>query len=212
MTDRREFDHHYVKDLLDSEMWFEAAGELMFAASRLERGVQTFWRAIRSELREGHRDPRPPQVVGVYLMLTGYAIENLCKAQLVRGLTARERAEVQRTKKLPTRLKSHRLVGLLEGIGLNDFDPYLVAQIEAAAVWYGRYPVPASSADFGETATVGGQRVGTYLIHEMHHRHARALVARVRLHVGFIMPIRRQPARRRGTPTNGENEDATRRS
>ena len=74
----------YRSTLLSVDAWKKRADELLAVARLLEPQIHDIW----TRMREWSSDPasvRPPRrdVFGVYLMLVGFAVENLLKGVLV---------------------------------------------------------------------------------------------------------------------------------
>ena len=126
----------------------------------------------------------------VFLMLAGFALENLFKAYIVMRLPGRKGdAESQSTPKkkkggsaLPEVLKSHVLAALAKKTPLSftKNEKEALAQLSAASVWWGRYPVPTSPLDL-EHRLEDGSRRQTQHINFKSLRDAMALVRRVRM-------------------------------
>ncbi len=126
--------------------WFTKARELLYAASLLERAIAA-------------RFPNPPSVHGSYFMLVAYAIENLCKGQLLRDRSEELRATVAKQikerepVKLPEWLKTHKLLALARSVGLapSFAEEDLLKRLTFNSEWFGRYPLPTDSERFDES-------------------------------------------------------------
>ena len=134
-----------ARAILNPNKWLEKAEDLIFSAENLEPSVHEFWNENSS--RDTHN---------VYLMLLGYAIENLLKAVLVSKLTPEEKEKVMRKGVLPQNLKRHCGIELVKNLGIKFSheteslsDQYgkfpsgtknLIERIGNAVIWRGRYP------------------------------------------------------------------------
>jgi hypothetical protein len=101
------------------------------------------------------------QTVQVYFMLCAYALENLFKARIVQ--VQRSVIEQQLRAKpddLPALLASHDLVNLAAKAEMKQFaeeERFFLKKLSAASVWYGRYPLPRSTADFASAGGVASE-------------------------------------------------------
>ena len=125
--------------ILDPNKWIQTANDLMFSADNLVPSLEAFW-ASKGKARNTHK---------TYLMLLGYAIENLIKAVFASKLTHEKKEEVKRTGRLPKDFKGHCSTKLIEkslDIKLSNnkmFSPgtdKLINRIGEAVIWSGRYP------------------------------------------------------------------------
>ncbi len=134
----------YSRDLLQSRTWFDAAERMTAAMSVLEPQLETWCHLMRESEGKLWGDLNDGCLL-VYMLLAGYAVENMCKGYLVRVLTPEERAIVD-TGNLPQRF-NHRVLDLtkLTGIDLTPADENLLRRVEAIILWRGRYPVPKSA-------------------------------------------------------------------
>jgi hypothetical protein len=144
--------------LLDPSSWERTADALLSASQPLRGSVED----VLTEFRE-HRFPEHRQwhTVQVYFMLCAFALENLFKARIVQ--VQRTVIEEQlRTKPddLPELLAAHDLVSLAVRAGMEKFadeEGFFLKKLSAASVWYGRYPLPRNTADFGSAGGVGSE-------------------------------------------------------
>lgn len=139
----------YTKALLCPRSWIQKADELMEAAHLLEIELTRHWSSVSLE---GEVPEVPPELIGLgnlqapYFMLVAYAIENYCKAELVRANEKELRNRVL-IKRLPKYLNDHdlrRLVGRLK-LSLSILEEELLARLTRCSLWVGRYPVPTGS-------------------------------------------------------------------
>jgi len=143
----------FAQQLLNPNNWFLTANDLTSAADRLAPDIEAFWESLASS-----EDSLPLSVFSgsrfqhTFMMLYGFAIENLCKGHAVKELSPKEQQTVKRGK-LPKRLKTHDLVNLVtKGIGLtiDDHEKELLKRLKKAVKWAGRYPVSADLMDKGK--------------------------------------------------------------
>jgi hypothetical protein len=134
----------YAEALIRHDCWIEKAEELLAAARLLEEKLLRFWAAVSPNKEV------PAELAGLgslqapYFMLIAYAIENYCKAFLVRENEPQLRSRT--FTKLPDYLNDHdlaRLAGRL-GLPLDVPEEELLARLTRCSLWAGRYPVPAS--------------------------------------------------------------------
>ncbi len=81
--------NNYSSTLLQPEAWFKAANEITAAMTQLEPKVLAWWQSIRS-WADGNGIFDEHNVSGTYMMLAGYAIENLCKGHFINRLHSSE--------------------------------------------------------------------------------------------------------------------------
>lgn len=134
---------NYANELLSSQEWFDTANELTAAMELLEPHVLAYWQSMY-HWSKGTMMFREHAFTALYMMLAGFAIENLCKGFAVNKLTFKERDDVKKAGRLPSRLEGHNLLTLVKDIGLSiDLqEEELLQRMKRAAVWFGRYPVP----------------------------------------------------------------------
>lgn len=153
----------YVSAVTNTQVWFDKATELLLLAEIVEQKLRESWTDARKNterdvilktedivkrIEEERRSDRwPLQAQSLYLMLVAFAIENLCKADIVRtqGLVISE--EIQKSGKLSEKLKTHDLVSLVRKVGLNldQQEQTLLRNLQKTAVWTARYPVPVEA-------------------------------------------------------------------
>jgi len=144
--------------ILDASAWEQTADALLSAAQPLRGSVEE----VLTEFR-ANRFPESLQwqTVQVYFMLCAYALENLFKARIVQ--VQRSVIEEQLRRKpddLPGLLASHNLVNLAVRAGMKEFadeEGFFLKKLSAASLWYGRYPLPRTTADFGTAGGVGSE-------------------------------------------------------
>jgi hypothetical protein len=134
----------FVLHVLDSSRWINSSRRLREAAEKLAGDIERFW-----QLLDKHEPVSISLMVGseyqnIFLMLYGFAIENLCKAYVVTQLNENDRRQLKNGR-LPQRLKGkHNLLRLVEDgirLELDSDERELLRRLEAAVLWAGRYPV-----------------------------------------------------------------------
>lgn len=147
-----ELSSHFAQHVLNPKLWIMTAENLMSAAERLASDIEKFWTNLEaldngSSLPVSAMDGSHYQ--NIFMMLQGFAIENLCKAYAVTRLCRRERLYL-RMGRLPRRLKTHNLEYLVTkeiGLAADDHEKALLKRLEAAVKWAGRYPVSTGPMD-----------------------------------------------------------------
>ena len=143
----------FAQRVLHPQFWFLTADDLASAAEHLAPKIEEFWKSLESS-----EESLPLSALSgsrfqhTFMMLYGFAIENLCKGHAVKELSPKEQQTVKRGK-LPKRLKTHDLVNLVtKGIGLtiDDHEKELLKRLKKAVKWAGRYPVSADLMDKGK--------------------------------------------------------------
>lgn len=134
---------NFARDLLSARKWFEAANELESALDILEPHVLAWWQSMREWSRKNAPIWREHGYAGLYLMLSAYVLENLCKGFLASKLSSADRELVRSKGKLPKILDSHDTLELVQKVGLDvsETDQALLQKLSRAATWFGRYPV-----------------------------------------------------------------------
>lgn len=180
----------FAADLLDQAKWFLAAADLLAAAALLEPQIAQWWAAFaRRSHGEDVRDPHR-RVHRQYLMLVGFAVENLCKGALITRLTQEARSGVAVTGRLPQNLKRHALLELLESVEfeLDPTDIGIVPRLEMCSTWYGRYPVPIDVDSHFWQRLPSGTRIPTGLFSQLDVDQVQEFIGRLKKHVGFTDP------------------------
>jgi hypothetical protein len=164
---------HFSQSVLSPKAWFQIADELIAAMNAVGRNVERFWEDFNSIIfaadmttdppttyQKGNASPRQHQetdpdtkhaLTNQYMMLAGFAIENLCKGYLVSRLRPEEQEKV-RSGKLPKRLRNHDVLELVLSTGMKDLPDRvkdLLKRITESAIWRGRYPSPTGQGDVG---------------------------------------------------------------
>jgi hypothetical protein len=151
MTYEEYLKQHFAQLVLVPLRWVNSAWRLMEAAEYLTNDIQVFWRS----LDKNDEEAIPLSVhVGVeyqpiFMMLYGFAIENLCKAYIVTQLTEKDREQLTKGQ-LPRRLITHDLLHLVQNeirLDLDIDERELLKRLRAAVEWDGRYPVSTGPGD-----------------------------------------------------------------
>jgi hypothetical protein len=136
----------FAQYVLSEDAWFHTANELIAAMDKLEPQINQFWECLNAQFLVQNSDPEPEHSLhDVHMMLSGFAIENLCKGYLAGRLSLKEREDVK-AGSLPESLRgTHDILDLVErtGMTLCDTEKELVKKI-GQAIWRGRYPSPTS--------------------------------------------------------------------
>lgn len=84
--------------------------------------------------------------LSAYMLLGGFAVENLAKGHLVRQLRPSERERVMQGE-LPEILKGHEIPRLVKdtGYAASGAEQTLLHLLEHTVVWRGRYRIPTSA-------------------------------------------------------------------
>jgi hypothetical protein len=156
---------YFTKRVLEPKQWFDNANRLMLALNLIEPNVQEYWRIFNKD--EGSSEKTPEYDCHlIFLMLSGYIIENLCKGFLVKKLTIEERSTVEQGK-YPSGLATHNIPALVKWTGLEttEIEENLLSRIYAAVVWRGRYPVPRADEKIEPFVQIGSdvRRINQFL-------------------------------------------------
>jgi hypothetical protein len=182
---------NYSGELLRSQEWFENANELTAAMDVLEPHVLAYWQSMH-EWSRGNMMFREHGFTALFMMLAGFAIENLCKGCAVEKLTFEERAEVKANGNLPKRLEGHNLLELVKGVDLSVTieEEELLQRLRRAVVWFGRYPIPKYYRNRDRTKLQNGKTYSTSWEGSTDAHRTKRLIARIRHHVGALESYR----------------------
>ena len=173
----------YVRRASDPETWFRTANDLVEAMRLIRPNVDQYWECLRAQADSADAAAEPEHsTIGPYLMLAGFAIENLCKGYLARRLTD-EAAIALEQGVLPDVFDSHNVVDLAQKVGmpLSDSHRFLLQRIAVAIRWRGRYPVPKSHRELKAYLEAGSDAA-----------HVDRFVAALRRHVGAPSTFRHE--------------------
>jgi hypothetical protein len=133
----------FAQYVLSQEAWFHTADKLIAAMKLLEPQIEFYWKAFNAEFLGQDSEPEPEHsLTDVYMMLAGFAIENLCKGYLVDRLSPNDRNAIKGGGSFPKSLSDHNILELIESTGMTPCqnEKYVIDQIDQAIWWRGRYP------------------------------------------------------------------------
>lgn len=145
----------------DPQAWLEQASGHRIMADMARRRL---WELSASQEPAHVRRVETLACMRTYMMLMGFAFENLAKAVLI----TRDHSIVSDTKlgKWPTDRGGHGLAKLIRSIlgQLSHEEENLLLRLEEYVVWAGRYPIPRSLRDYkraeeGRRFTLAGSDV-----------------------------------------------------
>lgn len=151
----------------DPEKWLKAARELHAAAALLEPFVSDQSQKHVANMLDNMNYSLGEDLRSSYLMLVGFAAENLLKAAIVKADPDRIRKEAATRKRLPKILHTHDLYELAKRAGLQPSHRMetRLRRFAHIATWSGRYPLPVLPADYRGDATFsnGDVRIISYV-------------------------------------------------
>jgi hypothetical protein len=139
----------FAQSVLSQEAWFHTANKLIAAMKLLEPYIESYWKAFNAQFLGQDSEPEPAHsLTDVYMMLAGFAIENLCKGYLVDRLSPDDRNAIKGGGSFPQSLKNHNTLELIESteMTLSETEKFVIDQINQA-IWRGRYPSSISHED-----------------------------------------------------------------
>lgn len=125
--------------LLDPQEWEGKARQLFRAASVFDGLVHNYW-ILSSQERSSHQ-----AYLSAYLMLSGFALENVLKAIIVAKQHDTLYQKFEQKQRLPKILQTHDLVSLFEEAGLNTKGKNIIGllkRLTRCSTWESRYPIP----------------------------------------------------------------------
>jgi hypothetical protein len=137
----------FAQDVLSQEAWFHTANKLIAAMKLLEPHIESYWESANARFLGQDSEPEPEHsLTDVYMMLAGFAIENLCKGYLVDRLSPNDRNAIKGGGSFPKSLSDHNILELIESTGMTPCqnEKYVIDQIDQAIWWRGRYPSSTS--------------------------------------------------------------------
>ena len=154
MTDTSQNKDPFEQDLLDPNEWRKCAQSVFDSATQFEPQVDAYWK-VQGKDREAVENH-----YHTYLMLCGFAFENIFKAMIVVGRRDDLRGEYRKRKELPKLLRSHVLSTLAKAAELEVTEEpvaEILRRLTRHSIWQGRYPfpldpndLPAEDAPFGQ--------------------------------------------------------------
>lgn len=177
--------------LRDWQGWFAAADELQFAAELIQPRVEQWWIGVK-EWCDTKVRPREFPALGchsILMMLYAYVAENLLKGALVRGGRVDLSTAENPVPTLPSDLKEHRLrtLALKAEFECDDRELELLARMQRASVWRGRYPVAARYDENTHSVQLDGRkRQSLAWFAEKDVERMVILIERLRVHVNAV--------------------------
>jgi hypothetical protein len=140
---------NFARTVSDPESWVSIASQLIYAASKFEADIASLWQPILKPDKPGVTDFSAYEIDALhlqdtYLMLLGFAIENILKAGIVKKNATSFHESALSHARLPSELVNHNLTRLAE-LACSDLAPddiRLLKKLETNLRWAGRYPVP----------------------------------------------------------------------
>jgi hypothetical protein len=129
----------FIRDAMP-DSWFNYAAELEESAEILWEQHENGLRVELTETFEGDQIKKISSISRSYILLAGFAIENLLKGLLI----VQDPSHIN-TGQLSNDLKSHRLLDLaskLEDLSLDDEEYHICKVLQDAIPYWGRYPIP----------------------------------------------------------------------
>jgi len=142
-----EFDRRtaYANEVLNPKLWIASAEDLFATARLIEPELRLRWRSIA----ERSKRAQPITIHAVYILLIGFAVENLLKSRIVKFDRKAWRRKILESGKLPEEFKgNHDLLRLARRarLRLRREDEETMRRLTRFTRWAGRYPVPGDSA------------------------------------------------------------------
>lgn len=136
----------FKKELTSPSMWLSYGVNLMGAGKTLYD--------IRVNEMRTHPERQHPHFIDISLMLTGYALECLCKGIYV--IVNKEDVIKENKVNSKSKLFSHKILEIINKINekktntikLEDYEKKLLGELEQYVLWLGRYPVPKKDGEF----------------------------------------------------------------
>ena len=157
MTENPQQPEPFEQDLLDPSEWRKCAQSIFDSAKLFEPQVDGYWRVKGKEREDAAK------YYHTYLMLCGYAFENIFKALIVVGRHDALREECRKRRGLPKLLRSHVLLSLAKAAGLEVTEEpvaEILRRLTRHSIWQGRYPFPLDPKDLPAEDTPFGQFSG----------------------------------------------------
>lgn len=152
---RQEFIRRYTKLVSNPDMWLLTARRLFASANLVATEAMRRWddidfRKPRDQTYKIQDEFSAGDFQAVYMMLAGFALENLFKACLIEKNRTALRESVTKSGKMPNILKTHDLRKLAKRceIELDQDTKSLLDRITKHSVWRGRYHFPLDFETF----------------------------------------------------------------
>jgi hypothetical protein len=178
---------NYKTDLLRWKGWLRKAEGFLSVIKLVTPEVHETWRRSMLWLKDRTLPLPPQEIFGVHLLLAAYALENILKGALVRQYYRRLETDFERTGKLPKLLKSHNLYWLARFLNLAFTlqEEDLLRRLSHAAVWYGRYPVPAQYEVYDGEQYSDGETYNLRTFSENDPEEVDVLILKIRSNLNF---------------------------
>ncbi len=152
---REYFAQTWYEESIRPESWAAQADLLKRAAEVLWAAFYQDHQKLMERLNRAMPDPatidttdlRNLHIFHIYLLIAGYAIENLLKGIIVKKnlIPSLHQPRPELPTKLPSYLNSHNLMDLLQQAGLrckSDDEREFLRVLSDYTTWAGRYPAP----------------------------------------------------------------------
>lgn len=152
---RQEFIRRYAKLACNPDFWLLTARRLLACANILGAEITRRWDDVDFRKPQEQRyqiqdDLDVSDFQFVYMMLVGFALENLFKGHLIKIDKVSLNESMRKSGRMPEILKTHDLRELagLSGIDITGELGNLLDRITKHSVWRGRYHFPLEFATF----------------------------------------------------------------
>ena len=138
----------YAKTVCDQSQWIHSAKRLLASAQLVGSEATSRWKFWRDSLSKGKSLPNAYEAhhfQAVYLLLVGFAIENLLKGHLLSKGKDSFYEGILKTGRFPQSLdRRHDLVSLARSCGFESTNEELISlqRLAKHSRWIGRYPFP----------------------------------------------------------------------
>lgn len=145
MADRHDSDAIYNLAAHDPSVWLGQAQSLKLAAQLHWDEMTKVWAS--DSMPKSSRDDLLLAYMNAYMLLTGFAFENLIKGVIISRASGDHEKSYQEYWK---RVNGHNLTNLiaLTGITLDTPETELLQRLQTFTFWAGRYFLPSTSNDF----------------------------------------------------------------
>jgi hypothetical protein len=153
---------NFVSKLLNVRDWIKKSDDLWQSAILIEsKAIQLFddLKNINPNNLNNNKVITSPGFIGIYFLLTSFALENILKAKLISNNCLIYRRLLTDKAELPSDLKSHNLFSLTRKlkISIDIEEEDLLKRLTRNAIWAGRYPVPIQVKDLDLDRYSNGQ-------------------------------------------------------
>ncbi len=152
---KQEFVGRYAKLVCNADIWVSTARRLLASADLIAAEVIRRWEDMDFRKPDDQKfkiqdEFAPIDFQAVYMMLIGFALENLFKAYFIRKNRDSINQSIKGSGKIPKVIKKHDLRKLAElcEISLTDDMANLLDRITKHSIWRGRYHFPLDFETF----------------------------------------------------------------